>query len=59
MEVAYKKPHKNYDQWSEEHKKSANIDAKVMNALFCVLNKEEFNMSQWPLQRIKFGIQYM
>ena len=27
----------------EEQKKSANLDAKAMNALFCALNKEEFN----------------
>ena len=32
-----------YDVWSEEQKKAVNLDAKVMNALFCALNKEEFN----------------
>ena len=32
-----------YNVWSEEQKKSAKLDAKVMNTLFCALNKEEFN----------------
>ena len=32
-----------YSAWSEEQKKLANLDAKAMNALFCALNKEEFN----------------
>ena len=29
--------------WNEELKKSANLYAKEMDALFCALNKEEFN----------------
>ena len=37
------KPTTNYDAWNEEQKKSVNLDAKVMNAFFCALNKEEFN----------------
>jgi len=43
MEASYKKPRANYDQWSKEQKKLVNLDVKVMNALFCALNKEEFN----------------
>ena len=39
----YTKPTTNYSAWSEEQKKSTNLDAKAMNALFCTLNKEEFN----------------
>ena len=29
--------------WTVEQKKSVNLDAKVMNALFCTLNKKEYN----------------
>ena len=43
VKAAHEKPRTNYNQWSEEQKKSANLDAKAMNALFCALNKEEFN----------------
>jgi len=43
VEASYIKPTTNYDAWSEEQKKSVNLDAKAMNALFCALKKEEFN----------------
>ena len=43
VEASYTKPITNYDAWSEEQKKSVNLDAKAINALFCALNKEEFN----------------
>ena len=43
MEAACENPRTNYDQWSEEQKKSVNLDAKAINTLFCALNKEEFN----------------
>jgi len=43
VQASYTKPTTNYNAWSEEHKKSANLDAKAMNVLFCALNKEEFN----------------
>ena len=43
VEVTYIKPTTNYSAWSEEQKKSANLDAKSMNALFCALNEEGFN----------------
>ena len=42
-EAPYTKPTTNYSAWNEEQKKFANLDAKAMNALFCALNKEEFN----------------
>ena len=42
-EAAYGKSSTNYDAWTVEQKKSVNLDAKAMNALFCALNKEEFN----------------
>ena len=37
------RPTTNYNAWREEQKKSANLDTKAMNALFCALNKKEFN----------------
>jgi len=43
VEVLYTKPTTDYSVWSDEQKKSVNVDAKAMNVLFCVLNKEEFN----------------
>ena len=43
VEAQYTKSTTNYDAWSEEQKKSVNLDAKTMNALYCALNKEEFN----------------
>ena len=43
VEAAYTKPTTNYSAWSDDQKKSANLDAKAMNALFCALTKEEFN----------------
>ena len=43
VEAPYTKPITNYNAWSDDQKKNANLDAKVMNALFCALTKEEFN----------------
>ena len=43
VEAPYTKPTTNYNAWSEEQKKFANLNTKAMNALFCDLNKEEFN----------------
>jgi len=43
VEAPYTKPTINYNAWSEEQKKSVNLHAKAMNALFYALNKEEFN----------------
>jgi len=43
VEAPNTKPTTNYNAWSEEQKKSTNLDAKAMNALFCALTKEEFN----------------
>ena len=40
---SYTKPTANYDAWSEKQKKSVNLDAKAMSALFYALNKEDFN----------------
>ena len=43
VEAEYAKPTTNYNAWSEDQKKNANLDAKAMNAFICALNKEEFN----------------
>jgi len=43
VKASYTKPTINYDAWSEEQKKSVNLYAKAINALFYALNKEEFN----------------
>ena len=43
VEATYTKPSTNYNAWTEDQKKNANLDAKMMNALFCALTKEEFN----------------
>jgi len=43
VEAPYTKPTTNHNAWSEEQNKSANLDAKAMNALSYALNKEEFN----------------
>ena len=43
VEAAYTKSTTNYSAWSDDQKKNANLVAKVMNALFCTLTKEEFN----------------
>ena len=43
VEAVYTKLTTNYNAWSDDQKKNANLDAKAMNALFCALTKEEFN----------------
>ena len=43
VKAPYTKPTTNYNAGSKEQKKSTNLDAKAMNALFYALNKEEFN----------------
>ena len=55
VEALYAKPTTNYSAWNEEKKKSANLDAKAMNALFCALNKEEFNRVSTTRSAIKYG----
>jgi len=40
MKVTYENPATNYDQWSEEQKKSVNLDTTTVNSFFCALNKE-------------------
>ena len=57
VEAAYTKPTTNYTAWSDDQK-NANLDAKVMNALFCALTKEEFNRVSKPLLQIKYGTFY-
>ena len=40
VEVAFEKPHTNYDKWIDDQKKSVNPAAKAINALSCALNKK-------------------
>jgi len=54
-ESGIREPNINYDTWSDE-KKSINLDAKVMNALFCALNKEEFNHCRLQHLHIKYDM---
>ena len=49
VEAAYTKPTTNYNTWSDDQKKNANLDAKAMNTLFYALTKEELNLCQQPL----------
>ena len=55
VEPTYTKPTTNYSTWNEEQKKSANLDAKAMNALFCTLNKKNSIACQQPDLQIKYG----
>ena len=43
IEVIYEKTSTPCDQWTEDQKKSTNLDAKAMNVLFYALDKNEFN----------------
>ena len=45
VKVTYEKPSTPYDQWTHDQnqKKSTNLNAKAMTALFCALDKNEFN----------------
>ena len=43
VETPYQKPTTPYAEWTNVQKASANLDAKAMNALFCALDKNEFN----------------
>ena len=43
VETPYQKPTTSYTEWTLDEKTSANLNAKAMNALFCALDKNEFN----------------
>ncbi|MFA1236654.1 hypothetical protein, partial [Klebsiella pneumoniae] len=36
-------PTSDFSQWTNNEKKNASLDAKAMNALYCAVNKVEFN----------------
>ena len=55
IEAPYTKPTTNYNWWSEEQKKSVNLDAKAMNVVFYALNKKEFNRVSKPDLQIKYS----
>ncbi|MFV0960615.1 hypothetical protein QML37_29340 [Klebsiella pneumoniae] len=39
----YEAPSSNFSQWTNEEKKNASLNSKAMNALYCAVNKVEFN----------------
>ena len=43
VEATYEKPSTPYDPWTDDQKKSVNLDAKALNVLFCELDKNKFN----------------
>ena len=43
VETQYVKPTTPYNEWTLVEKNTENLDAKAMNALFCALDKNEFN----------------
>ena len=58
VETSYTKPTTNCSVWNEEQKKSANLDAKAMNALFCALKKKNLIVCQRPDLQIKYDKLY-
>ena len=55
VKAPYTKPTTNYNAWSEEQKKSVNLDAKAINVVFFALNKKEFNRVSKPDLQIKYS----
>ena len=43
MSNGYNLSKKDYKDWNHDEKKNASNDAKVINALICVIDKNEFN----------------
>jgi len=43
VETPYDKPTTPYSEWTTIQKTNANLDSKAMNALFCAMEKNEFN----------------
>jgi hypothetical protein len=43
VETPYEKPTTPYSEWTTTQKTNANLDSKAMNALFCAMDKSEFN----------------
>ena len=43
VETQYQKPTTPYNEWTLVEKNNANLDSKAMNALFCAMDKNEFN----------------
>ena len=43
VESDYNKPTTPYSEWTLVERTNANLDAKAMNALFCAMDKNEFN----------------
>ena len=43
VETKYEKPTTPFAEWTTSQRNNANLDSKAMNALFCALDKNEFN----------------
>ena len=43
VQVEYTPPTKDYDYWTNEEKKTATLDARAMNALYCAIDENEYN----------------
>ena len=43
VETKYEKPTTPFTEWTTSQRNNANLDSKAMNALFCALDKNEFN----------------
>ena len=43
VETPFVKPTTPFNEWTLVEKTNANLDSKAMNALFCAMDKNEFN----------------
>ena len=43
IESPYEPPSTDFDNWTDEAKRKANLSAKAMNALYCAIDQGEFN----------------
>ena len=43
VESPYTPPTTDFEHWTDDAKKKANLNAKAMNALYCEIDQNEFN----------------
>ena len=43
MESPYMPPTTDFEHWTDDAKRKANLNAKAMNALYCAIDQNEFN----------------
>ena len=57
VESPYVPPSADFENWTDEAKRKANLNAKAMNALYCAIDQAEFNrISPCALQHMTYGI---